>query len=246
MALHRDIHWIGRQWAVTGYGMQAIDRRVAGQFDVEINRLWDDGLLESLREQKWFNAEDFSKGLAIARARFPAPPQQVSPPQEAAPLAEEIILPAPDGIAVEPSQESVDLAEPVTFPAEPETLKADVIEPVIESVVEPPQPAPQEDPLEKWFNKFPVKVRDRGPPPREVPSPLREAPVPPVTAGIPREPPQKPAESEKYEVPKTDPIKADVIAVDAVPPPRPAQKFQLRIIGCRAKFVRPWHVRIRR
>jgi len=23
MALHRDIYWVGRQWAVTGYGIQA-------------------------------------------------------------------------------------------------------------------------------------------------------------------------------------------------------------------------------
>ena len=29
MALHRDIFWIGRQWAVTGHGMQAIDPEAA-------------------------------------------------------------------------------------------------------------------------------------------------------------------------------------------------------------------------
>ncbi len=44
MALHRDIYWVGRQWAVTGYGMQAVDPKLKGQFDIEASRLWDDGL----------------------------------------------------------------------------------------------------------------------------------------------------------------------------------------------------------
>jgi hypothetical protein len=84
MALHRDIHWIGRQWAVTGYGMQVIDQKRGGQFDIEIAHLWDDGLLEALSEQKWFNADDFAKGLAIARKRFPGSPR--APEPEPAPL----------------------------------------------------------------------------------------------------------------------------------------------------------------
>ena len=35
MALHRDIYWIGRQWAITGFGVQAIDQRLKGAFDIE-------------------------------------------------------------------------------------------------------------------------------------------------------------------------------------------------------------------
>ena len=35
MALHRDIFWVGRQWAVTGYGVQACDQKQKGQFDIE-------------------------------------------------------------------------------------------------------------------------------------------------------------------------------------------------------------------
>jgi hypothetical protein len=27
MALHRDIYWVGRQWAVTGAGIQAVDQK---------------------------------------------------------------------------------------------------------------------------------------------------------------------------------------------------------------------------
>ena len=69
MALHRDIFWIGRQWAVTGQGMQLIDQRLEGAFDIEAARLWDDDLVESLRAKAWLKAEDFDKGLAVARAR---------------------------------------------------------------------------------------------------------------------------------------------------------------------------------
>ena len=49
MALHRDIFWVGRQWTVTGNGIQAVDQRNRGQFDIEIGRLWDDGLAENLQ-----------------------------------------------------------------------------------------------------------------------------------------------------------------------------------------------------
>jgi hypothetical protein len=79
MALHRDIYWLGRQWAVTGYGMQAIDPKLKGEFDIEASRLWKDGLLESMHAQKWLNIEDFSKGLSVARARYPEPPRKAAP-----------------------------------------------------------------------------------------------------------------------------------------------------------------------
>ena len=71
MALHRDIFWIGRQWAVTGHGMQLIDQRLEGAFDIEVIRLWDDDLIESLRAKAWLKAEDFDKALAVARTRHP-------------------------------------------------------------------------------------------------------------------------------------------------------------------------------
>src|SRR5215207_6132462 len=96
MALHRDILWIGRQWAVTVHGMQLIDQRLMGAFDVEVARLWDDDLIERLRAKEWLNAADFDKGLAVARTRYPqpppAPPEAVSqqplpiePPKQASP-----------------------------------------------------------------------------------------------------------------------------------------------------------------
>ena len=79
MALHRDIYWIGRQWAVTGFGMQAINQKHGGEFDIPVERLWDDPLLDILRAQPWFNADDFNKGLAVARTRHPQPQRQAAP-----------------------------------------------------------------------------------------------------------------------------------------------------------------------
>lgn len=79
MALHRDIHWVGRQWAVTGFGVQAIDQRLNGVFDIEISRLWDDGSTERMHALAWLNREDFDKALAVARQRFPQPPRKSLP-----------------------------------------------------------------------------------------------------------------------------------------------------------------------
>ena len=91
MALHRDIFWVGRQWAVTGSGLQAVDQRRRSEFDIDLSRLWDDGLCEGLRAHPWFNVADFEKALEIARVRFPAPPaapgeQRVSRPAVSAPI----------------------------------------------------------------------------------------------------------------------------------------------------------------
>lgn len=84
MPLHRDIYWVGRQWAVTGYGMQAIDQRLNGMFDIEASRLWEDGLIERMCGLKWINILDFDKGLAAARKRYPEPPREAAPPDASA------------------------------------------------------------------------------------------------------------------------------------------------------------------
>jgi hypothetical protein len=79
MALHRDIYWVGRQWAVTGFGVQAIDQRLKGAFDIEASRLWEDDLTERMRAHAWLNAADFDKALTVAQAHFPEPPRKVLP-----------------------------------------------------------------------------------------------------------------------------------------------------------------------
>jgi hypothetical protein len=73
MALHRDIYWVGRQWAVTGSGVQACDQKQKSQFDIDLTRLWDDDVVDRLRTNKWLIVEDLEKALAIARQRFPEP-----------------------------------------------------------------------------------------------------------------------------------------------------------------------------
>lgn len=79
MALHRDIYWVGRQWAVTGSGIQAVDQRLKGAFDIDSARLWEDDLPQRMRALAWLNVDDFSKALEVARARFPAPPRKSLP-----------------------------------------------------------------------------------------------------------------------------------------------------------------------
>jgi hypothetical protein len=73
MPLHREIFWVGKQWAVTGFGLQACDQKQKGKFDIDISRLWDDDLLESMHAQEWLNIGDFDKALAVARERYPQP-----------------------------------------------------------------------------------------------------------------------------------------------------------------------------
>ena len=79
MALHRDIFWVGRQWAVTGYGIQACNQKQKGQFDIEGSRLWEDGVQESLRAETWLNIEDFEKAVEAARKYYPEPPPKAAP-----------------------------------------------------------------------------------------------------------------------------------------------------------------------
>src|SRR5471030_437047 len=80
MALHRDIYWVGKQWAVTGYGIQACDQKQKGKFDIEATRIWEDGVLDSLRDQKWLNTNDFEKAISVARKHYPEPPRKAAPP----------------------------------------------------------------------------------------------------------------------------------------------------------------------
>ena len=81
MPLHRDIYWVGRQWAVTGYGIQACDQKQKSQFDIEGSRMWEDGVLDSVRALKWLNGEDFEKAVSVARQYYPELPRS-NPPAE--------------------------------------------------------------------------------------------------------------------------------------------------------------------
>jgi hypothetical protein len=95
MALHRDILWIGRQWAVTGHGMQLIDQRLMGAFDIEVARLWDNDLIARMHAKEWLNSADFDKGLAVARARHILPEAGSEPAAATIPAIDSIVSPPP-------------------------------------------------------------------------------------------------------------------------------------------------------
>lgn len=124
MALHRDIYWVGRQWAVTGFGVQAVDQRLKGAFDIETTKIWEDDLPQRMRALAWLNAEDFEKALELARARFPAPPRKKGLPLVESVL--ELIQPA----ATEPPP------KPAPPPIATNVKDADL------AAGEPPAPAP--------------------------------------------------------------------------------------------------------
>src|SRR5579872_1014707 len=85
MALHRDIYWVGKQWAVTGLGIQACNQKQKAQFDIEASRLWADGVQDAIRAEAWVNKDDFEKAVSIARKYYPEPPRQASPSKLDAP-----------------------------------------------------------------------------------------------------------------------------------------------------------------
>jgi len=134
MALHRDIHWIGRQWAVTGHGMQLIDQKLQGFFDIEIARLWDESHIATMHAKQWLNAADFDKGLAVARARFPQSMLPMTPLPEAAPA------PVVEPIAPLPSVVVPEARDPVAAVHEPPPQPEPASPPAVFAAPEPVDP----------------------------------------------------------------------------------------------------------
>jgi hypothetical protein len=79
MTLHRDIYWLGRQWAVTGHGIQAVNKKLHMRFDVAASRIWEEGLDQPMRELDWFDAEDFAEALRVARRLSQETPAKFQP-----------------------------------------------------------------------------------------------------------------------------------------------------------------------
>ena len=131
MALHRDIYWVGRQWAVTGFGVQAVDQRLKGAFDIEAARLWEDDLTERMRVHAWLNVADFDKALAVARTRFPEPPRKTLPLVDS---VLELIQPA----SSEPSKSAAPRSDASALPSEPAPLEPAPVEPASIEPREPP------------------------------------------------------------------------------------------------------------
>ena len=150
MALHRDIFWVGKQWAVTGYGMQAVDQKQKSKFDIEASRLWEDDWLDVLSAQRWFNADDFNAGLSVARAQYPEAPGKAASRKKAVvkESAPAPVAPSKPTPKVESKVESkaAPKAAPKAEPPKPETkAKAAKSQPAAEpakpvSKVEAPKP----------------------------------------------------------------------------------------------------------
>jgi len=132
MALDRDIYWVGRQWAVTGFGIQAIDQRLKGSFDIDMSRLWDEIVVERTRALAWLNAQDFDRALEIARARHPEPARKKLPLVES---VLKMIQPAaaePEKVAPKPpvAERRVEKPAPVVekpAPVPPPPLRVDPV-----------------------------------------------------------------------------------------------------------------------
>jgi hypothetical protein len=69
MPLHRDIFWLGRQWAVTRFGIRAVNQKLNMQFDVPISRVCEEGLTETMLAGDCFDIVDFAEALSVARKR---------------------------------------------------------------------------------------------------------------------------------------------------------------------------------
>jgi hypothetical protein len=106
MALHRDIYWVGKQWAVTGLGIQACNQKQKSRFDIEASRLWEDGVQEAVRAEKWVNSDDFEKAVAVARKYYPEPPRKTPSKVEPAPPPRPSRVPEP---ALKPAAPKFDM-----------------------------------------------------------------------------------------------------------------------------------------
>ena len=69
--LHRDGFWLGQQWAVTGFGIQAVNQKLEKKFDIEESRIRDDDLAGAMQSEPWFDPKDFAEALRVARERYP-------------------------------------------------------------------------------------------------------------------------------------------------------------------------------
>lgn len=80
MVLHRDVYWLGKQWAVTGYGVQAVSKKHNMKFDIDVSQIWNEDLDAPMRDQPWFDAADFAEALEHARKRAQESPLTFRPP----------------------------------------------------------------------------------------------------------------------------------------------------------------------
>jgi len=208
MPLHRDIFWVGRQWAVTGFGIQAVDQRLKGAFDIEISRLWDDDLPQRMRALAWLKAEDFENALTVARSRFSEPPRKKDLPLVDSVL--ELIAPTPSEPPkpkVDPRPAEIKATPPLRVPSKAAIAPTEVPPPLIEP------PKPEAKPRAAEIEAAPPL---RGPPKAMI------APVEPVLSSEPLKPEAKPRAAEiEAAPPLRGPPKAMIAPAEPVLPSEP-------------------------
>ncbi|WP_076859892.1 hypothetical protein [Bradyrhizobium mercantei] len=212
MPLHRDIHWLGRQWAVTGHGLQLINQKQMGYYDIEAARLWEARVTE-VQTKAWIDRPDFDKALEIARGKFAQLAPADLPPSALAPPAPPVRTPPPAAPRAPLDATSVPSIEELLARLKSKSAA----------------PAPGADPAE-----IPAAAPPRPEPPDLEPSKVdRVAPELPEAASVAPEPPKPeplafaaPTEPvtiapAKTDLIKTDPIRSELSKPELPKPPEP-------------------------
>ncbi|KWV57391.1 hypothetical protein AS156_39455 [Bradyrhizobium macuxiense] len=246
MPLHRDIHWLGRQWAVTGHGLQLINQKQMGYYDIEVARLWEAGVIEAMQGKAWINRPDFDKAVEIARARFahtapagiPLPSAPESSPPPAEPTATRPRAELPSGPTLEELLARLKARSAVVVPAaQPIDLS------VVEPQPEPPrsEPAKVEPPKAESLKAEPAKIEPAKAEPPKPEAPKPEAPKP--QAALPEAPRVMQAAPEVPQPASKRRITLELRPTD-FERPKPAWPVFDRKIAGSARFVRPWRARL--
>lgn len=238
MPLHRDIHWLGRQWAVTGHGLQLINQKQMGYYDIEAARLWEARVIE-VQSKAWIDRPDFDKALEIARAKF----VHIAPADLPPPAA---IASPPSPVRATPPAAPRAPVEPTSVPTIEELLarlksksaaSAPSARPVEAPAPAPPRPEPAKPELAKPEPAKPEPAKREAPTPEPSgPEPLRSEP--PESQAFTSE--ARRAASANPAAP-TPPSGAPVVVV-VRRPDRPAWPAFDRKIAGSARFVSPWRV----
>ncbi|MCP3412679.1 hypothetical protein NLM16_01030 [Bradyrhizobium brasilense] len=243
MPLHRDIHWLGRQWAVTGHGLQLINQKQMGYYDIEAARLWDARVTE-VQSKAWIDRPDFDKALEIARGKFaqlapadlPPPPAPIAsppPPVRATPPA------APraplDATSVPSIEELLARLKSKSAATAPVAKPGEAVAPV------PPKPEPLRDeprafeaPKTESLATAPAKADSITADPVKSELPTSELPKPPKpeprqTAPIALEPARP--EARRVEPPKVEAPKVEAKPEPAKPEPPRSEAVASRGLG---------------